>query len=147
VAAVVEIGLGRDLELLRAEMPSTLNTVYLNAGSNGPIPNRVRKAIETALAREVEHGRIGPSHWESSVADNKRLRGVFASIIGAGDDEIALMRSTAEGLNVALMGVNWRTGDEVVTTNLEHNCHFSPLPRRLSGRQSGDPYRSGYRTG
>jgi L-cysteine/cystine lyase len=37
------------------------------------------------------------------------------------------MRNTTEGLNAALMGVAWRPGDEVVTTQLEHVCLFSVL--------------------
>jgi L-cysteine/cystine lyase len=37
------------------------------------------------------------------------------------------MRSTTEGMNVALMGLPWRPGDEVVTTQLEHICLFSVL--------------------
>ena len=62
--------------------------------------------------------------------------------LGADPGEIALMRSTTEGLNVALMGLEWRRGDEVITTQLEHICLFSvlgllvPPPRRDRRRRS-----------
>ncbi|HKG26224.1 MAG TPA: aminotransferase class V-fold PLP-dependent enzyme, partial [Thermomicrobiales bacterium] len=57
----------------------------------------------------------------------KQLRSLIADIFGADADEIALMRSTTEGLNVALLGLDWQRGDEVITVNLEHGGLYSPL--------------------
>jgi L-cysteine/cystine lyase len=38
-----------------------------------------------------------------------------------------LTRSTTEGVNIALMGLDWNRGDEIVTTSLEHPGIMVPL--------------------
>src|SRR5262245_50604091 len=82
--------------------------------------------VEAAQA-ELERGRIGPGVYEGLTAGWKQLRAQIADVFGADADEIALMRSTTEGLNVALFGLTWNRGDEVITANLEHGGLFSPL--------------------
>src|SRR5688500_12666149 len=77
--------------------------------------------------QELQHGRIGPDYYTAVHGDTRRTRATIAGIFAADPTEIALMRSTTEGLNVALMGVEWRRGDEVITTQLEHICLFSVL--------------------
>jgi L-cysteine/cystine lyase len=115
------------LAALRAQLPAVSRTVYLNAGTNGPIPRVAHDALVTAAQEELECGRIGPGIYEGLNEGWKRLRSLIAEIFGADADEIALMRSTTEGLNVALFGLDWSRGDEVITTNLEHSGVFSPL--------------------
>jgi selenocysteine lyase/cysteine desulfurase len=49
---------------------------------------------------------------------NRRLnevRGFAAQWVGAHADEIALVRSTTEGINLVAEGLDWRAGDSVVT--------------------------------
>jgi cysteine desulfurase / selenocysteine lyase len=49
---------------------------------------------------------------------NRRLhevREVAARFVGAHQDEIAMVRSTTEGINLVAEGLDWRTGDNVVT--------------------------------
>ena len=75
----------------------------------------------------MERGRIGPGLYEGMFADLARDRAAFASIFNTHPNEIGLMRSTTEGLNVALMGLEWRPGDEIITTQLEHICFFSAM--------------------
>jgi L-cysteine/cystine lyase len=112
---------------LRAQLPATARTVYLNAGTNGPLPTAVHEALVAASQSELDCGRIGPGVAEGVREGNRRLRATIAGVFGADADEIALMRSTTEGLNVAIFGVEWNRGDEVITTNLEHGGLFSPL--------------------
>jgi L-cysteine/cystine lyase len=87
----------------------------------------VVETLTVAANRELEQGRIGPDLYEGLKADWQHLRERFASIFGANADEIALTRSTTEGVNVALLGLSWRRGDEVVTTSLEHPGIITPL--------------------
>ena len=115
------------LESIRAQLPASTATGYFNAGTNGPIPTVAHEAMASAAQLELERGRIGPGLYEGLFADLRNARDTFASLIGAGPLEIALMRSTTEGMNVVMMGLAWRPGDEVVTTQLEHICLFSLL--------------------
>jgi L-cysteine/cystine lyase len=115
------------LAALRAQLPAVERTVYLNAGTNGPLPLVAHEALIAAATEEVELGRLGPGVHKGLFEGWKQLRGLIATIFGADADEIALVRSTTEGLNVALFGLAWQRGDEVITVNLEHGGLFAPL--------------------
>ncbi len=58
------------------------------------------------------------------------VRAKAASFFGAEDpSEVAFMKNTTEGLNTVIMGLPWEKGDEVVTTDYEHNSVHVPVLR------------------
>lgn len=58
------------------------------------------------------------------------VRAKAASFFGADDpSEIAFVKNTTEGLNTVIAGFPWEKGDEVVTTDLEHNSVHVPVLR------------------
>ncbi|MER3485695.1 MAG: cysteine desulfurase, partial [Chloroflexota bacterium] len=89
-----------------------LRQAYLNAGTNGPLPRVVTETLQRAAQEQLERGRIGPGIYEGLHEHWKSLRCLIADMFGASPDEIALTRSTTEGLNIALMGMDWQRGDE-----------------------------------
>ncbi|MBX5465479.1 MAG: aminotransferase class V-fold PLP-dependent enzyme [Clostridia bacterium] len=116
-----------DLEAVRRELPAVQRYVYLNTGTAGPLPRRAAAALEEALARELEEGRAWPDLWPEAERRRELLRQRVASLIGARPDEVALTHHTSEGLNIVLWGIDWRPGDEVVTTDAEHEGGLVPL--------------------
>jgi len=50
-----------------------------------------------------------------------------AEFLGVGMNNICLTDNTTMGLSMTLMGLNFRPGDKVITTNHEHNAIKSPL--------------------
>jgi L-cysteine/cystine lyase len=112
---------------LRSELPATFATGYFNAGTNGPLARRVHETIVAAAEQELIAGRIMPGVYEGHAAHKDRVRETLASIFGGTSDEYAITRSTNDGLNVALNGIAWQRGDEVVTTALEHPGLMAPL--------------------
>jgi L-cysteine/cystine lyase len=127
VAITADVAIGSKLAALRAQLPAVQRTVYLNAGTNGPLPVVAHEALVAAARAELERGRIGRGIYEGLIAGWNELRSLIAAIFGADAEEIALTRSTTEGLNIALFGLDWNRGDEVITANLEHGGLFSPL--------------------
>src|SRR3989440_2485252 len=61
----------------------------------------------------------------SAIRNNARM-GV-ARLLNADVGEIALTDNTGEGMNIITYGINWREGDEVITTNHEHYNALGPL--------------------
>jgi len=61
-------------------------------------------------------------------------RAKAAQFLGVGKNNICLTDNTTMGLSMTLMGLSFRPGDKVVTTNHEHNAIKSPL-RVLQERQ------------
>jgi cysteine desulfurase/selenocysteine lyase len=58
------------------------------------------------------------------------VRAKVAAFFGAEDpSEIAFVKNTTEGLNTVIMGLPWSKGDEVVTTDYEHNSVHVPVLR------------------
>jgi L-cysteine/cystine lyase len=114
---------------IRGELPATGATVYLNNGTYGPMPRRSAAAIEAALTRELDLGRIGGGmqSFLDYLDELAALRARLAGLVGAGDNEIALARSTTEGVNLGLWGHSWAAGDEVVTSSQEHGGVLMPL--------------------
>ncbi|MGN6361632.1 MAG: aminotransferase class V-fold PLP-dependent enzyme [Thermomicrobiales bacterium] len=112
---------------LRAELPAVQAQRYLNTGTNGPLPRRAHDAIIAAATREFQAGRIGGNTWEEIGATQDRARAALATLLGCAPEEIALTHNTTEGMNIALLGVDWQPGDEVITSSLEHPGGLYPV--------------------
>ena len=115
------------VEALRAQLPAVQTTGYFNTGSNGPIPVVAYEAADATARRELKQGRIVPGVYEENRERNRRFAALAAAIFGADGDEIALTHSATEGLGMALMGMTWSPGDEIITTFEEHPGLLLPL--------------------
>jgi selenocysteine lyase/cysteine desulfurase len=112
---------------LRAEFPVLERFSYLNAGTNGPVPRRALQAAQAALARQVEGGRGGHEFFMWLVGQMDELRARVAGVVGCDSAELALLRSTTDGVNVVLAALDLGEGDEVLTTDEEHPGVLAPL--------------------
>ncbi len=115
------------IDMLREQLPAVRATGYFNAGTNGPLSTVAHKAIVDAATEELQAGRIIPGVYEGHAENIERVRLLLARLFGGKTDEFALTRSSNDGLSIALNGLDWAAGDEVVTTNLEHPLLFAPL--------------------
>jgi len=112
---------------IRIELPATSRVVYLNTGTNGPLPRRSHDAITAYSARELTEGRIGADVFTRLLKTIDDARADVASLLHCQPEEVALTHNTTEGVNIALMGIDWRTGDEVVTSRAEHPGVLYPI--------------------
>jgi L-cysteine/cystine lyase len=116
-----------DLPDLRSQFPVLDRVAYLNAGTNGPIPRRAAEAAAAELTRDLEHGRAGAGHFERIEGLGSELRGALAALLGCSADELALTRSTTDGVNTVLAGIGLRPGDVLLTSDEEHPGLLAPL--------------------
>jgi selenocysteine lyase/cysteine desulfurase len=116
-----------DLSALRSEFPVLQRLVYMNAGTNGPVPRRGVDAVEEALRFELEHGRAGKQHFERLTAARDALRARVAGLIGCDAGEVALTGATTDGVNAVVAALGLRGSDEIVTTDEEHPGVLAPL--------------------
>jgi L-cysteine/cystine lyase len=115
------------LDLLRSQLPALQASTYFNAGSNGPISRPAHDALIQQANEDFAVGRADLAFYGKRREDAIHLRETIAGIFNAKVSEVAIMRSTTEGMNAALNGVMWRPGDEIITTQLEHICLFSAI--------------------
>ena len=115
------------LQQIRHEMPATTGHVYLNTGTFGPMPSCVIRTMEDFLQNSWSNGRLGAAAFEAMTTVYDSARKGVARLLNADDGEIALTDNTGEGLNIICYGLDWREGDEVITTNHEHISALAPL--------------------
>ncbi|MBK1705337.1 aminotransferase class V-fold PLP-dependent enzyme [Halochromatium glycolicum] len=89
------------------------NLLYLNHAAIAPWPQRTVKAV-TQLA--TESGQLGSKRYLDWLRVEQRLRERAARLLGADcADEIALLKSTSEGLSFIAQGLSWQPGENIVS--------------------------------
>ena len=112
---------------LREALPSTAAGIYLNTGTAGPLPRETAHAMAEAEAWELRSGRADIHLYQDSLERMAEARAAVAAVLGTDPSHIALTHATTDGMNVAAWAVDWKPGDRVVTTSLEHAGGLGPL--------------------
>jgi L-cysteine/cystine lyase len=109
---------------------------YLNAGTDGPVPRRGHDAAAERLRLELEAGRSGAAYFEELKGLATRLRERLAGFMNCAPGDVALTRSTTDGVSTALSAMrDLGPGDEVLTSDEEHPGLLAPL--ELARRRAG----------
>lgn len=115
-----------DLARIREQMPATTRVAYLNAGSLGPLPRVAADAMRVQDQYDLEQ-RQSAGHWDRLLELQAQARQALTTLVAVSVEQVALMHSTHEGLNVCLWGLDLAAGDNVVTTDEEHPGMLVPL--------------------
>jgi selenocysteine lyase/cysteine desulfurase len=87
--------------------------IYLNHAAVAPWPN---VTVEAASRFARENGHTGALDYPRWMKTESALRASLARLINApSSDDIALLKSTSEGLSVVAHGLAWNPGDNLVT--------------------------------
>ncbi|MDQ1728390.1 MAG: cysteine desulfurase / selenocysteine lyase, partial [Pyrinomonadaceae bacterium] len=113
-------------DALRALFPVTRRAVYLNHAAVSAPPITTIEAIRSQLADVSEAGSVNFRNW---LAVKEQTRKLVAGLLGARPDQIAFMRNTSDGLATVANGLNWRTGDNLVTFRKEFPSNVYPWLR------------------
>jgi selenocysteine lyase/cysteine desulfurase len=97
---------------MHPEFPLSANLLYLNHAAVAPWPQRTVDAVARFAQENGERGAAGYSGWMETEA---RLRERLAALINAPSAaDIALAKSTSEGLSIIAHGLDWQQGDNIV---------------------------------
>ena len=114
-----------DIAKVREAFPVLNNFYYLNTGTYGVMPEPALNEF-IAIQIDAEHGsRRGSANNPWSRTDETRRQ--IAALIGGVPEEIAFTRNATDGINLVLAGIDWKPGDEVITTTQEHEAMNHPL--------------------
>jgi selenocysteine lyase/cysteine desulfurase len=103
---------------------------FFNHAGVAPISARAADAIRK-YAMQAEQDAYLTGKWYRQA---ETVRHAAAKIINATPDEIAFIKNTSEGLAFVANGLEWKTGDEIVSTAVEYPANVYPwmdLQRRL----------------
>jgi len=113
---------------IRRDFAVTKKTIYMNNGAVAPTPLSTIKAVTDFMLRCAEAGPDAPqiSEYVVSLLDEVRTR--LAHLINCERDEVVLVQSTTEGLNMVANGIGWQKGDAIVVRGgrQEHYANYLP---------------------
>jgi len=109
-----------DVTALRAQIPALKAGIYLNAGGIGPSPLPVTNTLIRLAQQVSEEGPDGMAFSREDFTGARETRGKIARLLGGDDDEVTIVRNTAEGFDIVGHGLRWRAGDEVIFGGGDH---------------------------
>lgn len=99
------------------EFPLQEEIIYLNHAAVSPWPQRTVEAVKRFAEQNGYQGSLNYPQWLETEA---QLRERLATLINApSSDDIALVKNTSEALSFIAYGLEWQSGDNVVSSNLE----------------------------
>ncbi|MDE3133598.1 MAG: aminotransferase class V-fold PLP-dependent enzyme [Acidobacteriota bacterium] len=113
----------------REEFPVLERLAYLNAGTEGPVPQAAEDAVRARVHLDLTEGRVGRAYLDEALELAALTRAGYATAMGAEPSEVALTSSTTYGVNTVLAGLSFARGDQILTSDQEHPGVLVPLRR------------------
>ena len=85
--------------------------IYFNNASTGMMPIRSAEAMKKMIDERAQKGQ--PS-FEDLLAMQANFRSEAAKLLNVSDEEMAFVRNTTDGLEMALHSIDWREGDNMI---------------------------------
>jgi len=113
-----------DADFLQREFPQDETLIYLNHAAVAPWPARTARAVRDFAE---ENARSGARDYRRWTEREQQLRDQCRRLVNApAADDIALLKSTSEGLSVIAEGFPFEDGDNVVTSDEEFPSNRLP---------------------
>lgn len=104
-------------------MPVVEKWAYFDHSAVSPLSGPATGAVQAWAAEAAAEGDTPWLTWDSRV---QATRQKAADLMGASTDEVALVHSTTEGINLVAEGLDWREGDNVVVPADEFPSNLYP---------------------
>ena len=101
--------------------------LYFNTGELSIVIKELKCRMLTEIKDEFYYGRSRKGSRKNFNIQLSYLREQIADLIGAYSEEITITNNTTFGLNIVLNGMKLNSGDEIITTSMEHLASISPL--------------------
>lgn len=111
-----------DIRQVRALFPVTRHYNFLNHAGVAPISTRSAEAMRKYIDGLLETGGVGQDFYKRA----ERVRASAAKLIHSSADEVTFVKNTTEGIGWVAGGLDWKNGDNVVTTNVEFPANVYP---------------------
>ncbi len=108
---------------LRSQMPITQKWAYFDHAAVAPISG---PAQELLRAWGEQAACEGDTVWLDWAQQMSQTRTAAAELINADTDEIALLPNTTAGINLVAEGIDWQSGDNIVTLDDEFPSNLYP---------------------
>ncbi|MFY9571397.1 MAG: aminotransferase class V-fold PLP-dependent enzyme [Blastocatellia bacterium] len=116
---------------IRDLFPVTEKYIYMNHAAVSPLSTRVRDAMSGLVEDVTSNGSANYEKWLRTYEDTREAA---ARLVNARTHEIAFMRNTSGALSAIANGIEWSSGDNVITCNVEFPANVYPWMRLCGER-------------
>lgn len=106
----------------------TRGIVNLNNGGVSPSPRMVTEAFVRYTWQQEDA--TAYTMWQLLEPQSETIRTGLAEIFGCDSEEIAITRNASESLEILLMGLDLKSGDEILTTTQDYPRMLTTLKQR-----------------
>ena len=106
----------------------TRGIVNLNNGGVSPSPRMVTEAFVRYTWQQEDA--TAYTMWQILEPQSETIRTGLAEIFGCDAEEIAITRNASESLEILLMGLDLKSGDEILTTTQDYGRMLTTLKQR-----------------
>src|ERR671919_1515221 len=106
----------------------TRGIVNLNNGGVSPSPRIVTEALVRYIWQQEDA--TAYTMWQILEPQSETIRTGLAEIFGCDREEIAITRNASESLEILLMGMDFKPGDEILTTTQDYPRMLTTLRQR-----------------
>lgn len=106
----------------------TRGIVNLNNGGVSPSPRMVTEAFVRYTWQQEDA--TAYTMWQLLEPQSETIRTGLAEIFGCDAEEIAITRNASESLEILLMGMDLKSGDEILTTTQDYGRMLTTLKQR-----------------
>ena len=102
--------------------------VNLNNGGVSPSPKIVTEALTRYIWQQEDT--TAYTMWQILEPQSERIRTELAALFGCDREEIAITRNASESLEIALLGLDLKSGDEVLSSTQDYGRMLTTLRQR-----------------
>lgn len=106
----------------------TRGIINLNNGGVSPSPRIVTEAFVRYTWQQEDA--TAYTMWQILEPQSETIRTGLAEVFGCSPEEIAITRNASESLEILLMGLDLRSGDEILTTTQDYPRMLTTLKQR-----------------
>lgn len=113
---------------IKRDFPLTKKVIYMNNGAIAPTPLSTIKAVTDFMLKCAEAGPDAPQTSDYTIGLVEEVRTRLGHLINCEPEEVVLLQSTTEGLNMVANGIGWQKGDAIVVRGGRHEHYANYLP-------------------
>ena len=119
-----------DVYSVREDFPVLKEVVYLDSAATTQTPVQAVSAMEDYFFKYAgNHGRGAHRLARQTTDHYEDARENVASFLNIDHQKTIFTKNTTESINVVAHGLEWNSGDHIVTTLIEHHSNFLPWMR------------------
>lgn len=111
-----------NLDAVREQFPITRNFNFQNHAAVAPLSRPAAEALAGYASELAESAYLRGTYYRAA----DRVRQLVAKLIHADATEVTFTKNTCEGINYVANGIQWVSGDNVVSTTMEFPANVYP---------------------